>query len=162
LDESVLCGAAVVSVNGMCAPFDANANQNMFRRLFGIEFHFDNHTHIWWISPFKFARCFGYNLTLTIRLSHPSCKFALDSAVPQNTSAWIFDHVHAYMMIMWDSNCKLFSPNRVAAPAASIQSFVNGAIGTRLPSQSHWVAGYNNHAFCTIIRDLVLHPRKKC
>jgi hypothetical protein len=30
LDESILCGAAVVAVDGMCAPFDANANQNMF------------------------------------------------------------------------------------------------------------------------------------
>ncbi len=29
LDKSVLCGAAVVSVDGMCAPFDANTNQNM-------------------------------------------------------------------------------------------------------------------------------------
>ncbi len=38
-DESVLCGAAVVSVDGMCAPFDANANQNMFQHLFGIKFH---------------------------------------------------------------------------------------------------------------------------
>ena len=40
------CGAAVVLVNGMCAPFDANANRNMFGHLFGIEFNFDNHTHI--------------------------------------------------------------------------------------------------------------------
>jgi hypothetical protein len=30
LDESILCGSAVVAVDGMCAPFDANANQNMF------------------------------------------------------------------------------------------------------------------------------------
>ena len=26
LDESILCGTAVVLVDGMCAPFDANAN----------------------------------------------------------------------------------------------------------------------------------------
>jgi hypothetical protein len=65
-------------------------------------------------------------------------------------------------MIVRDSNCELFSPNQVAAPAASIQSFVNGAIGTRLPSQSRWVAEYNTDAVCTIIRDLVLNPGKIC
>ncbi len=111
LDESDLCGAAVISVDGMCAPFDANANQNMFQHLFGIEFHFENHTHIRGISPFKFARCFGFTDTLTYRLSHPSCKFALDSAVPQQTLAWIFNQVHAYLVFVWDSNCELFSPN---------------------------------------------------
>ena len=104
LDESVLCGAAVISVDGMCAPFDANSNQNMFRHLFGIKFHFDNHTHIRGISPFEFARCFGYDDTLTFRLSHPSSKFALDSAVPQHTSAWIFDQFHTYMMFVRDFN----------------------------------------------------------
>jgi hypothetical protein len=111
MDESVFCGAAVVSVDGMCAPFDANANQNMFQHLFGIKFHYNNHTHVRGISPFEFARCFGFVDTLTYRLSHPSCTFALDSAVPQQTSAWIFDQVHAYLVVIRDSNCKLFSPN---------------------------------------------------
>ncbi len=54
-DESSLCGAAVVSVDGTCPPFDASANQNMFQHLFSIEFHFGDHTHIRKISPFKFA-----------------------------------------------------------------------------------------------------------
>jgi hypothetical protein len=58
MDESVFCGAAVVSVDGMCAPFDTNVNQNMFQHLFGIEFHYENHTHVRGISPFEFARCF--------------------------------------------------------------------------------------------------------
>ncbi len=111
LDERILCDAAVVAVDGMCAPFDANANQNMFRHLFGVEFHYKNHTHVRGVSPFEFAWCFGFVDTLTYRLSHPSCTFALDSAVPQQTSAWIFDQVHAYLVMIRDSNCELFSPN---------------------------------------------------
>jgi len=35
-----------------------------------------------------------------------------------------------------DSNCEIFSPKQYAAPAATIQAFVNGAIGSRLPSHS--------------------------
>jgi hypothetical protein len=54
-DESSLCGTAVVSVNSMCPPFDASANQNMFQHLLGIKFHFGDHTHVRGISPFEFA-----------------------------------------------------------------------------------------------------------
>jgi hypothetical protein len=61
-----------------------------------------------------------------------------------------------------DSNCKLFLPNRWAASAASIQLFVNGAIGSRLPSRSRWVDAYKNDPACTLIRNLVLHPGKIC
>jgi hypothetical protein len=117
-DEIILCGAAVVSVDGMCAPFDANANQNMFQHLFGIEFHFGDHTHIRGISPFEFARCFGFTDTLTYRLSHPSCKFALDAAIPGHTLAWIFEQVRAYLVFVKDLNCKIFLPNKWAAPCS--------------------------------------------
>jgi hypothetical protein len=161
-DEGILCGAAVISVDGVCPPFDAGANQNMFQHLFGIEFHFGDHTHVRGISQFEFARCFDFTDTLTYRLSHPSCKFALNSAVPHHTSAWIFDQLHAYLVFVRDSNCKIFSPNKWAAPAASIQLFVNDAIGTRLPSHSRWVEAYNSYPACTHIRDLVLHPGKIC
>ena len=132
-DDSSLNGSAVISVDGLCPPFDAGTNQNMFQHLFGIEFHFENHTHVRGISPFEFARCFGFIDNLTHRLSHPACKFSLDSALPGQTSAWIFEQIHAYLVFVRDSNCELFSPSKWAAPAANIQSFVNGAIGTRLP-----------------------------
>jgi hypothetical protein len=52
-DKSVLCGAAVVSVDGMCPPFGIGSTQNMFQHLFGIEFHFENHTHVRGILPFE-------------------------------------------------------------------------------------------------------------
>ncbi len=63
---------------------------------------------------------------------------------------------------MRDLNCKIFSPNKWAAPAASIQSFVNGAIGTRLPSHSCWVEAYTKDPACCIIQDLALNPGKIC
>ena len=126
------CGAAVVSVDGMCPHFGASTNQNMFQHLFGIKFHFGNHTHVCGISPFKFDRCFGFVDNLTYHLCHLSCKFALDLAAPNHTSAWIIEQIHTYLVFMWDSKCEIFSPNKWAAPAASIQSFVNGSIGTQL------------------------------
>jgi hypothetical protein len=93
-DESSLNGSAVISVDSLCPLFDAGTNQNMFQHLFGIEFHFENHTHVRGISPFEFARCFGFIDNLTHRLSHPACKLSLDSALPGQTSARIFEQVH--------------------------------------------------------------------
>ncbi len=134
----------------------------MFQHLFGIKFHFGDHTHVRGISPFKFAQCFGYIDNLTYRLSHPSCKFALNLVVPYHTSAWIFEQIHAYLVFVWDLNCEIFSPDKWAAPAASIQSFMNGAIGTRLPSHSCWVEAYAKDPACCIIQDLAQNPGKIC
>ena len=55
LEESLLAGAAVVSCDGLCPLFDATPNKSIFQHLFGLEFHFDNHTHVCCISPFEFA-----------------------------------------------------------------------------------------------------------
>jgi hypothetical protein len=108
----------------------------MFQHYFGIVFHYEGHTRVRGISPYEFARCFGFVDDLTYRLSHSLCKFALDAAIPSNTSAWIFDQVHAALIYLRNASSKIFSPDQRAAPAATIQSFVNGAIGTRLPSHS--------------------------
>jgi len=107
-DESSLCGAAVLSIDGVCPPFDAGSNQNLFQHFFGIEFHYADHTHIRGISQFEFASCFGFVDNLTYRLSHPSCKFALDLAIPHHTSAWIFEQLHAYLVFVLNSNCEIF------------------------------------------------------
>jgi hypothetical protein len=68
-EESMLAGAAVVSSDGLCPPFDASPNKNKFQHLFGIEFHNENHSHVRGISLFKFACCFGFNDDLTYWLS---------------------------------------------------------------------------------------------
>jgi hypothetical protein len=130
--------------------------------LFGIEFHYENHSHVRGISPFKFARCFGFNDDLTYRFSQPANKFSLDAAVPGCTSAWLFEQVHAHLTFIRNSNCEIFRPNLFAAPAATIQAFVNGAIGARLPSHTRWVEAYAADPECCVIRDLIVYPSKIC
>jgi hypothetical protein len=129
-DKSTLCGYLVILSNSLCPPFNAETNQNMFQHLFGLKFHYKSHTHICGILPFEFAHCFGFNNNLPYCLSHPACKFSLDVAIPSMTSAWIFDQVYTHLIFLCNSNCGIFSPNKWATPAASIQSFLNGAIGT--------------------------------
>ena len=69
---------------------------------------------------------------------------------------------HTYLTFSRDSNCEIFSPNQFAAPAATIQAFVNGAIGARLPSHAQWVKAYTANSECCMIRDLVINPGKIC
>ncbi len=119
--------------------FDACPNTNLFQHLFGIEFAFEDHLCVRGILPFKFAHCFVFTDDLTYRLSHPKNKFCLDGTIPGRTSSWPFKQIHAHLVFLRDSNCEIISPKQYAASVATIQTFVNGTIGLRLPSQSRWV-----------------------
>jgi hypothetical protein len=124
----MLAGAAVVSSDGLCPPFNASPNKKHVSTLVWDEFHYENYSHVRGILPFKFARCFGFNNDLTYRLSQPANKICLDATIPGCTSEWLLEQVHAHLTYIQDSNCKIFSPNQFAAPAANIQAFVNGTI----------------------------------
>jgi hypothetical protein len=78
--------------------------------------------------------------------------------MPGCTSAWLFKQVHSHLVLIQDDNSKVFSPNQFAAPAATIQMLVNGAICSYLPSHDHWLKAYNNDSkLCTICK-LILNP----
>ncbi len=145
----------MVSTEGLCPPFDACRNTNLFQHLFGIEFAFEDHLRVQGISPFKFAHCFGFTDDLTFRLLHPKNKFCLDGTIPSRTSSWLFKQIHTHLVFLRDSNCEIMSPKQYSAPAATIQTFVNGAIGSRLPSQSCWVKAYSDDPECSTLCHLV-------
>jgi hypothetical protein len=105
LDENCLTGALVVSTEGLCLPFDACPNTNLFQHLFGIEFAFKDHLCVWGILPFEVACCFGFTDDLTYRLLHPKSKFCLDGAIPSRTSSWLFEQIHAHLVFLRDSTC---------------------------------------------------------
>ena len=157
-DSSVLAGAAVLSLDSLCPPFDGSPNTNMFRNGFGIEFHAEGHTHVRRFSPFEFTSCFGFIDRLRYRLSHPTNQFALDAGVPALTSAWLMDHIHERLAEIRDSNTEIFSPNQYAAPAAHIQSFVSGVIATRLPDRARWIQAIATDPELSKIRDIVSNP----
>jgi hypothetical protein len=74
--------------------------------------------------------------------------------MPSRTSAWL------YLSYLCDANSEIFSPNQFAAPAATIQAFVNGAIGVRLPSQERWIQACSNDTEMSAIHNLILNPSK--
>jgi hypothetical protein len=65
-------------------------------------------------------------------------------------------------MYLRDSNSEAFLPNQFAAPAATIQTLVNSAICTRLPSRERWLQAYQNDVELSAVRKLVLNPSLIC
>ena len=157
-DTSILAGSCVISTAGLCPPFEACPNMNLFQHFFGIEFHFENHTYVRAISTFEFARCFNLIDSIQYRISHEKYRFGLDASMPARTSAWLFGRVHSHLVFLRDSNCEVFQPNQFAAPAATIQTLVNGAICTRLPPRDRWISAYNNDSELCLVKELAQNP----
>ncbi len=131
-DATILPGSGVLSISGLYSPFEACPNRNLFQHFFRIEFPFDGHTYVCAISTFEFARCFNLIEPIQYHLSHEKYCFGLDASMPAHTSAWVFKQVHSHIVFLRDLSCKVFLPNQFAAPAATIQTLVNGTICTCL------------------------------
>ncbi len=143
-DASILSGSGILSSLSLCPPFEACPTRNLFQHFFGIKFHFGGHTYVCAISTFEFACCFNLIENIQYRLSHEKYHFGMDASMPARTSAWIFQQVYSQLVFLCNSNCEVFSPNQFAAPAATIQTLVNGTICTRLPLREWWLSAYNN------------------
>ena len=93
-------------------------------------------------------------------MSHERYKFGLDAAMPGCTSSWIFDQVHSHLVYLRNANSNIFLPNQFAAPSATIQTLVNGAICTCLPSRERWVQAYASDTELCAVCNLALNPSK--
>jgi hypothetical protein len=80
--------------------------------------------------------------------------------MPARTSEGLFEQVHTHLVYHRDANSELFSPNQFSVPAATIQAFVNGTIGIRLPSRDRWIKAYSEDKEMITIRDLITNPPK--
>ncbi len=155
---SIFAGSSVLSGDSLCPPFEACPNRNLFQQHYGLKFHHDGHTYVRAISTYEFTCCFNLVDKLQYRLSHENYKFGLNASMPSKTSAWIFEQVHSHLVHLHDSNSKVFLPNQFTAPAATIQTLVNCAVCTRLPSRDQWLHTYNNDIELCALRELMLNP----
>ncbi len=159
-DALILAGSAVLSWDSICPPFKSCPNQNLFQQFISIEFHHESHTYIWVISTYEFAHCFNLVEKIQYYMSHERYKFSLDAAMPGRTSAWLFEHVHSHLVYLHDANSLISLPNQFAAPAATIQTLVNGAICTCPPLQDCWVQVYASDPNLCAVCNLALNPSK--
>ncbi|KAL3794570.1 hypothetical protein HJC23_008026 [Cyclotella cryptica] len=131
-DASVAVGAQVLSLDGLCPPFQPQPNVNLFQNSFGIEFVHDGHVFVRPFSPFELARCFCLSGDITHALSQP-------------------DNIR-------NANIELFDPSRHAAPAACCQAFVNGAVGTSPTGRDQWITAYAADPQTSKIKEMVSNP----
>ena len=157
-NHSLLRGSDIMDTAQLCPPFNGETSTNMFGHFFGIEYRVDDHIFVRAISPFEFVSCFRLIDALTYKLSHPSAHFLLDSAIPMRTSCYVFDIIHSRLQSIRDANSELLDPSHFAAPAATCQAFLNGAIGTKLPDSSRWIKAYDADPECALIRRLIVNP----
>jgi hypothetical protein len=151
-------GSMVLLPSSPCPPLEWCENQNPFQHLFGVEFHYDGHTNVRPISLFEFAQCFNLSDNLQYRLSHADYKFALDASMSALTLLWLFTQINDTLELLGALNTEIFTPNQGPAPAATIQTLLNGAVCTKMHSHSQWTQAYNNNADMKAIKHLVLNP----
>ncbi len=82
------------------------------------------------------------------------------NTVSTRTSICLFNQAFDRLVLIRDMNCKILGPCQYAAPAATIQSFVNGAVESRLPSREQWVEAYKKDKECATLLTLVKNPGK--
>jgi hypothetical protein len=155
---SILAGSSVLSGDSLCPPFEACPNQNLFQQYYSLEFHHDGHTYVCAILTFGFTCCFNLVDKLQHRLLHKKYKYGLDASMATKTLAWIFEQVHSHLVHLHNSNSAVFLPNQFAALAATIQTLVNGAVCTCLPSRERWLQAYNNDIELCAVQELILNP----
>jgi hypothetical protein len=143
-DATILNGAATLSPHSLCLAFDGSSTTNLFKCHFGVEFHDKEHTYVCAISPFEFTSCFGLMDNLRYRLSQHGNWFVLDAGISSSTSSWVFDHILERLVSIRNANMEIYQPNQYAAPAATIQVFLSGAVTTQLPTHTHWLQAYEN------------------
>jgi hypothetical protein len=107
------------------------------------------------ISQFEFAPCFGFINNLTYHLSKPANIYCLNAAISALTSVWLFTQIFDHLVLIRGMNCKILGPQQHAAPAATIQSFLNGAVGSQMPSHKQWIEALKKDKECTMLSTLV-------
>ena len=157
-DSTTLCGSSILAPGSLCPPYCASPNVNIFRHLFGVEFHHEGHTYVRPISTHEFTRCFQLTDNIQYRLSHDSHVQGLDASMPGRTSAWLFQHIFQVLLDIRDANTEILSPNQAADPCASIQTLVGGTICTKLPSPDQWVKAYSNDTEMCALRKFIMNP----
>jgi hypothetical protein len=62
------------------------------------------------------------------------------------------------LLSICNSTTEIFEPNQFAAPTATIQAFLSGTVGIRLPSRERWIKAYDTDRDLRRIQEIVANP----
>jgi hypothetical protein len=160
-DNTVLVGLEVISVDGLCPAFNACPNLNISKPILDSSLIMRvTHTS----KPFHptnlFTASTSSTSSLTDSFNHHTNFASTPLCLLAHPSGYSSKSTHIWCTLEIDANSELFLPNQFAAPAATIQAFVNGAIRIWLPSRDQWIKAYSNDKEMSTICDLITNPFK--
>ena len=133
---------------------------NLFSNTFGIEFEVDNERLVRPVSAFEFVSAFGLHKEIIYSLPHPANLLLIDSGIPQRTSADLLSALTGRLDSLRNDNFQLHDPSLRHAPPSLSQIFVffNGAVGTKLLDNMHWITTLQDDPETKLLLKIVSNP----
>lgn len=140
--------------------FFVASNTNAFASTFGEEVELDKELYVCPVSGYEVVSCFRLNGNLTHSLAHPENVCLLDCGVPAKTSKCFLEAMMQRLVSVENENLQLLQPRQCAVPAATacIPSFVNGAVGSRIPNNSVWKQALEDDPITKLLLEIVANP----
>jgi hypothetical protein len=110
------------------------------------------------ISPYEFAKGFGYSDQLTRKLAKRSYFHLLLDGIPALTSFAILNCIVHRLRDICDSSIPVDESMPFAAAAATAQVLFNGATGISLPDTNTWICAYADDPETALIRHMIKNP----
>jgi hypothetical protein len=158
-DKNISAGSGVYCLTGLCPPFCAT-NTNVFASTFGIEFVVEEDTYVRPVSAYEYASCLRLDRDLTYSLSHPEFFCLIDCGISKATSRLFLGAILNKLDSVNVESFEVSMPRQIAAAAATamIPTFVNGAIGSRIPDNCTWAIALTEDPVTNMLLDMVSSP----
>ncbi|KAL3785603.1 hypothetical protein HJC23_004751 [Cyclotella cryptica] len=156
-EHDTTIGAGVFDTSHLFPPLDPQ-NDNLFGQSFGIEFDCMDMRLVRPISPYEFAKGFGYSDQLTCKLAERSYFHLLLDGIPALTSSAVLNCIVHRLRDIRDSSIPVDESTPFVATAATAQVLFNGATGISLPDTNTWIRAYANDPETALIRHMIENP----
>ena len=84
----------------------------------------------------------------------------MNGAIPGLTSAFLLDQIHDRLVSIRDANLEIFEPSLNQPPVNHVQAFLNGSIGTKMPTPDTWKREYEADEETRLLKQLILDPSR--
>ena len=112
------------------------------------------------MSAYEYASYLRLDRDLTYFLSHPDNFCLIDFGIPKSTSKLFLGIILNKLDAVNAENFEVSMPRQIAAPAATamIPTFVNCAIGSRIPDNRVWATALTEDPVRNMLLDMVASP----
>eukprot|EP00956_Cyclotella_meneghiniana_P028882 scaffold68484_cov41-Cyclotella_meneghiniana.AAC.4 len=133
-------------------------SENIFGRLFGIEYSNMGKDLVRPISPYEVVRGFGFSEATTQCLAKRSNLHLMRNSIPTRTSTNILDTVLGRLRDIRDMSVNVDSSTPFNCNSGTAQVLFQGATAMTLPDESAWMRSYKSDRETKLLRQIVDNP----